>query len=416
MKVALIHGKFFNSWEAQGLGLIAAYAKREVPDTEFVFFQGSLDSDQGILSGAADCDVAAFSCTSPTMPHALRLAQRLKALKPSMRVVFGGYHPSALPVETLTTGAVDQVVVGEGEKAMVEILRGCTSAIVEGQRMAFSALPWPDRELIRNERNIEVAFRETGQRITSFHAHRGCPFNCKFCADGATKPIWGKGCRERSPKDVVDEMEVVGIRYRLDLAKFSDGTWNSSQAWVDAFCREKIARGLRLAWFANIHAGLVGDAMFERMAEAGCVEVGMGIESGSERVLALSGKGLTVGNVRRAVRLAHLAKIRVRGYFVLGMPDETEADLERTEALAEELALDEYGFSMLCPYPGTAYYDPAKHADVDWGDEYGNDFWATEHVSNRGLHEWQARLRERFSDRMTLRQRTPDAVRSTSGA
>src|SRR5229473_1428862 len=104
MKVALVHGRYFNSWEALGLGYIGAYLRRHVPGIELAFYQGCFDDDDTIVRGSADADVVAFSCTTPTFPHAARIAQALKAINPAIRTVVGGYHPSASPVPCLSKG------------------------------------------------------------------------------------------------------------------------------------------------------------------------------------------------------------------------------------------------------------------------------------------------------------------------
>ena len=91
----------------------------------------------------------------------------------------------------------------------------------------------------------------------------------------------------------------------------------------------------------------------------------------------------------------------------MGMQDERDEDLRLTERLADELELDEYGFSLLCPYPGTQMYDPDKYRSINWenADEYSNDFWQTKYLSNQRLKEWQRYLAERFRNRLTWHNR-----------
>jgi radical SAM superfamily enzyme YgiQ (UPF0313 family) len=406
MNVVLVHGKYFNSWEALGLGYIAAYVKRHEAGVRFAFFQGSFDAEGDILAACAGADILAFSCTTPTANWAEGLARRAKEANPGLRVVMGGYHASAVGYAALTVEGIDQVVVGEGETAMLEIVRGEYRMLVRGSPLEFEDLPWPDRGLIRNERNIALAARENaGCRITSFQAHRGCPFKCAFCGDGALK-VMGGAVRCRDAGDLLDEIGAVGAEYGLDYFKFCDATWNSRLDWVIGFCEEKIRRGLKLPYFANLHASVVTQEMMRLMALSECRDVAFGIESGSDRVLQSCGKGITTDAVRRSVRTAKEAGLRVRGYFLIGLPDEEESDLEETEALAEALDLDVYGFTILCPYPGSAYYQEnvAAYADIEWEDEYHNDFWRSRAVSNERLREWQARLTAKFSDRLTQRQ------------
>lgn len=412
MKVVLVHGRYANSWEALGLGLIAAYVKRHRRHVDFEFFQGCFDSDAAMYVGGLAAGVMAFSCTSPAFAHAASLAAAVKAKNPQVRTVIGGYHASAVPEQCLAAG-FDQVVVGEGENALLQIIEGKRDPIVRGRPMQFLELPWPDRELIKNERNIRVAAAENhGVRMTSFQAHRGCPFQCTYCGDGQEKVVYGKPHRmgrEREVGDLLAEIVAVSARYKLGFFKFCDSTWNQRVCWVNDFCRAKMASSAAtLPWFANLHANAVTEEMVDLMWRSGCRQVAIGVESGSEKVLAAIGKGTTRASIARACGLAKAAGLHVRGYFILGVPEEDEQDLAETEAFAADLNLDEYGFSMLCPYPGSTYYreDADRFKDVDWStaDEYGNTFWRSHAVSNERLREWQRRLTAKFKERLTQRQ------------
>jgi radical SAM superfamily enzyme YgiQ (UPF0313 family) len=410
MKVVLVLGKYFNSWEALGLGYIASYLKREIEDIEMKFFHGSFDSEEEIILNSMNADYVFFSCTSPTFKYCLNLAHEIKNINPKVRTVFGGYHHSSLPQQTVSNDAVDQVVVGEGEQASVDILKGLRSEIVFGQRMQFRNYVWPDRKLIKNERNIHVAYEHTGLNITSFQSVRCCPFKCKFCADG-NSVIYGKNIKPclRAAKDLLNEMEYVTKEYKLDFLKFCDATWNIDLDFVKSFCREKIKRNFQTPFFSNIHANVVDKEMFELMVEANCKEIGIGIESGSPKILKQIGKGTTVESISKACELAKEAGIeKIRGYFIIGMPDETDGDIRLTEKFAEILPIDEYGFTILCPYPGSLIYEENKEAlqDIAWEDtdEYHNDFWETKTISNKELIEWQQRLTDKFSDSITWHQ------------
>lgn len=406
MKVILIHGKYFNSWEALGLAYIGAYLKAHAKDIEIGFYQGCFDDDETIITGCQDADIVAFSCTTPTFPHTVKIAKSLKQINPAIHTVVGGYHPSAITQDCLVDG-IDQVVVGEGEVAMVDIVRGNRNKVIQGRPMEFTELPWPDRKLIKNERNIQVAYNDNKKRITSFQSHRACPFKCKYCADGFNKVLYGNAknvvVRYRPVNDLLDEMQEVSNSYKLNLLKFSDSTWNTSVNWVNDFCREKIRRGFSVPFYPNIHAGMCTEEMFQLMAEANCYEIAVGVESGSPKILKQIGKGTTVEKIKKSVEWAKKAGILARGYFILGMPDETEEDIKMTEILAEELDLDEYGFTILCPYPGTQMYDSGKYKSVDWenADEYSNDFWQPNNLSNQQLKNWQQYLIKKFKEKLT---------------
>lgn len=414
-QLVLVHGKYFNSWEALGLGYIASYIKMHRPDVTITFFQGCFDSHESIVEGCTGADWVMCSCTTPSFASALEILTEVKIRSPETITVVGGYHPSAMSGHAPTPEDVDFFVVGEGEQAALKIINQATTTrekqnkVVYGEMMDLRTLPWPDREVIQNHRNIQVAFDDTGKRITSFQGHRACPFQCKYCLDGANKVLYpGQAkssnlVRYRDVDDLVEEIGSVTEEYSLDLVKFSDPTWNTNVKWVEEFCQSKIDHGVPVPFYPNLHAGLVTENMARLMKEAGCYEVAVGVESGSPKVLKQIGKGTTTKSVMRGVRIMQEAGVIVRGYFILGMPDETEDDIRMTEEFAAELDLDEYGFTILCPYPGTVMYDSVKHKNVKWdeADEYSNNFWHSKHLSNAQLKAAQSRLYQRFNDKMT---------------
>lgn len=406
MKISLIHGKYYNSWEALGLGYIGSYLKKHLPNLEIVFYQGSFDSEESIIEGSKDADFVAFSCTTPTFHFAERMSTQLKLLNPLLKTIVGGYHPSAIPKLSFASGNIDYVVVGEGEEATLNIITGKEKmGIVYGTPASLEDLPWPNRNLIMNERNIMVAYNDTGKRITSFQSHRGCPFMCKFCLDGYHKVLFPAetNIRFRQIHDLLNEMQSVTEDFNLDLLKFCDPTWNTNMEWVKEFSKKKIERKFDTPFYPNIHATLTSEDMFQVMADANCYQIAVGIESGSSKILKQIGKGTTKESIRRCIRDAKKANLLIRGYFIIGMPEENADDLKETEAFAEELDLDEYGFSILCPYPGTQMFDEKSYASIDWAnaDEYGNDFWKTNYLSNEELHEWQEKFTTKFSKKLT---------------
>ncbi len=406
MKVVLVHGRFFNSWEALGLGYIGAYLKKHRPGIDIDFFQGCFDNEEQVYRASQTADIVGFSCTSPTFSWVVEVVTKIKQSNPRVHVVIGGYHASALPYQCLAGGLIDQVVVGEGERAMLEIVDGNREPVIYGNRVGFDELSWPDRSLIRANRNMDVAKRDNGFRITSFQCHRACPFGCVYCADGRSKALY-QGCSDKRPwsrevEDTLDEIERTVNDYGIGQVKFCDPTWNIDVDWVISFSKRKAERNIVVDFYPYIHARLVTQEMTDYMAAANCRKVAMGIESGSPKVLRQVGKGIDTSHVRHARSCFKNSGIAVRGFFILGMPCETHGDLEMTEAFAAELDLDEYGFTILCPYPGTWLYDEAMHGGVDWArtDEYTNDFWRTDVVSNAELHSWQVRLVDRFADRV----------------
>lgn len=415
MRVTFVQPRYFNIWEALGVAYVAAYVKRRYRGPlEARFLQGYFDEDRLLVESGAESDVVAFSCVSPVFQESARLAAEIKERSPSTRIVVGGFHASAAPDECLREEAVDQVVVGEGEKAFLRILNGDESPIVRGEAFDELSEIRPDRELIRNDRTVDLCESMSGgMRAASFQSVRVCPFNCAFCSE---RVVTGKHdarrnpVRERDAGHLLDEIEAVAARYSLNYFKFVDATWNTSRSSTEKivrFCEEKNKRGNRLPWEANLHAARVDKKMLALMRSAECRLINVGCESGSQRILNQMRKCVRVEQVRDVFRWGREVGLERRGYFLLGMPDETVDDIRLTEKLVEEIEPDVFGITMLCPYPGSDFYDPKTMGGFDWSvaDEYGNPYWRTKRFSNAELREWQGRFAKKFARNLTWHQR-----------
>ena len=401
-KVVLVQPYYENIWEPIGLGYIAGYLKKFFKGKiDISCYQGNFDTDEEIIEACIGADVVGYSCTSPAWPHALRIAKVLKEKSPNTRNVFGGFHPSALPRECIKYDQVDQIVIGEGEIAFCDIVSGKTDPIVFGEKLSMQDLPWPDRQIIKNHRTVSLCESMNGLRIASFQCNRVCPVNCAFCAERIvsgrfnrkTNPI-----RSRDVSEMCDEIEHVIKELDINYFKFVDATFDINPQFVIDFCKEKINRGITTEWECLIHCSFTTDEMFMWLKKSGCHQVNMGVESGSDQILRDIGKGLNVKRVKQAFGWAKKWGIERRGFFLFGMPNETRADLLLTEQLIDEIRPDVVGFTILCPYPGTALYKPEMNDIIDWekADEYSNDYWSTEHFTNAELKAQQAYFKTKY--------------------
>lgn len=383
MKVALIRGKWHSVWESLACGYLYSYTKDLVEPGDYAFFDGYFDDDETIISGAAEADIVGFSGTTSQMPWSLRIASAIKSRSPDSRIFVGGYGPSVSPEwfvdgsVSVPTGPISGAVVGEGEQPWRSILLSGgvqTGVIYEPAIPNLDSIPFPDRDFIKVERCIDVAKREEGRRVTGILGNRGCLRRCKFCADGSPKTIYGVKLRERSPDNILDEMERVGDQYNIEFFKFADPEVNTRPGRTRELALRFIERGWRTPWGGNFLANPWEDGDGHILYSAGCREAWIGLESGSLEVHRHIGKGVTPGLIRRAFKDAKDAGLLRRAYVLMGTPLETPDTIRETEALIDETRPDTVSFSILAPYPGTEYYHP-DFADWDWEriDEYGGD-------------------------------------------
>lgn len=411
MKVSFVQPFYHNTWESLSIGYLASCAKAKFEkDCEFSFFHGNFDSDIDIINGASDSDIVAFTCTSPTFQHGVNLAASIKKVNAKVKTVFGGHHVSALgKIGKIDESCIDQIVIGEGEGAFLEILNGNDNKIVYGEKVDFKNSPWPDRKLIRNERTIKLCQDMIGLRIASFQANRGCPHRCAFCSERNITGIINKSnpIRSRSIDDVLSEIAVVSSEYELDKFKFVDATFDWSSQYVIDFCKRKIERKIKIPWECMIHVSSAKEEMFSWLRDSNCNQINIGCESGSDKILSKMKKGASIEKIERVFEWGRKYKIERRAFFLLGMPEETEEDLLLTDKLIEKINSDFFGITILCPYPGCDYYDYNKYKDIDWSktDEYSNDFWRTDHFTNQQLKEKQKYFIDKYRNNLCERQK-----------
>lgn len=409
MKIVFIQPKSFHCWEALNIGYLISAIKNEI-NADISFFSGFFDTDELIIKGCEGADIVGISATSPQMKHGLFLSAEIKKHNPKCCIIFGGMHASALPQDTLENKDIDAIVTGEGERAIIDVVKNWSMLLASKKIIRedyienLDDVPFPDRFVIQQERNIQQAYRDNGIRIASIFASRGCPFQCRFCASSA---VWGKKVRYRSADNILEEFEKVAKDLKIDFIKFSDDTFTLRKDLVREFCEEKIAHGNKTSWGCNVRADGISEDLLKLMRESGCSEVWIGVESGSERILADIQKGITIEGIKRLFKITKDLGFFRRAYMLLGMPNESMDDIKLSEELVDEIEPDAVGFTILAPFPGSSFYDYKTHKNVDWSyvDEYENRITRTKYLTNEELHHEQSRLVKKYQNKAVFRQR-----------
>jgi radical SAM superfamily enzyme YgiQ (UPF0313 family) len=194
---------------------------------------------------------------------------------------------------------------------------------------------------------------------------------------------------------------------QIDFLKFSDDTFTINKHRVLDFCRKKVIAGLDVPFGANSHVNTVDEDVLIALAGAGCEELWFGVESGSPHIREEMHKLISNDHIIEVFDMCKKYDIKTRAYFLLGMPTETIEDIKMTEKLCDRLDPDIVGFTLLSPYPGSAFYDPAYMHDWDWSvfDEYNNNWVRTKTLSNEQLKAEQKRLVDRYPDRVAFRHK-----------
>jgi anaerobic magnesium-protoporphyrin IX monomethyl ester cyclase len=214
----------------------------------------------------------------------------------------------------------------------------------------------PAWDLVDIEKYRRVWRRAHGYFSLNMAASRGCSFRCNWCA----KPIWGNQYLQRSAPEVAAELIHLRRHYRPDHIWFADDIFGFKVAWVNEFAAALAKDGGGVPFTIQTRADLVNERMAEALRNAGCREVWIGAESGSQKILDAMNKGTRVAENVHARRLLGEAGIRV-GYFLqLGYLGEELDDILATRQLIEEARPDDVGVSVSYPLPGTRFYEAVK--------------------------------------------------------
>jgi len=204
-----------------------------------------------------------------------------------------------------------------------------------------------------------------GRRTASVITSRGCPMRCAFC----DQAIFGRTWRGHSARRVVAELKHLREQHGVDSVTFEDDYFSCSRKRVIAICDELRRQGLSLAWGCSVRCDTITDELLEAMRRAGCSYVYVGIESGSQRLLDLVGKGTTLEVVRQRIRQIKRHGLQVIGSAVVGFPTETRAEIEATVAFVLSLPIDGLSFFLFTPYPNTRTHRMAQQTGTlrqDW--------------------------------------------------
>lgn len=415
MKISLIN-PFVDFPEPSSLGLlyIAAVLERagyevSVNNIHDYEWKNIENTPQRYIEKLVDksTDLIGFTCLTPQFPKYKFLARQIKEKFPEIPIVVGGVHPTALPYGVLRENETDFIVIGEGEETMLEFcerlnegrsLQDCRGIgykqnngelIINPPRpliQNLDSLPFPARHLIPYDKYI------TGSSIRGYWSNRGastmvsrgCPFNCIYCSSHL---MFGRKVRYRSPQNVILEIKQLKDEYKIDSLWFMDDTFTVNKKYVTEFCDLLREEGIDIKWSCQSRVDTVVDKeLLHKMKKAGCVQIELGVESGSDKVLKALKKGFTVSQVVLAFKLIKEAGIRPLATFMLGNPSEDYSDIRRTRDLVKQIKPAYAQFFITTPYPGTELYSMAIENGWLKTEDYSK-FWVTSHESDATIME-----------------------------
>jgi len=216
--------------------------------------------------------------------------------------------------------------------------------------------PFPARDMVSIDRYSVIWRTHHGRSSTNLVASHGCPFRCNWCA----KPIYGNKFLLRSAESVAEEMQLLKRQYGVEHLWFADDIFALDRRWVMEFADAVERRDAAIPFKIQSRADLMTSESVEALKRAGCEEVWMGAESGSQAILDAMDKGLTVASIERARHRLGTAGIRAAFFLQFGYPGETLKEIEETIALVRRCLPDDIGVSVSYPLPGTIFHQRVK--------------------------------------------------------
>jgi len=294
-------------------------------------------------------------------------------------VILGGPESANHTTEYMGAGA-DVIVIGEGESTLTELMatlpsmgphdlsgvRGIVFASATGELVNtpertkindLDSLPLPDREAIDHQKYLDAWKTHHGASSINLITARGCPYRCRWCSHA----VYGYSHRRRSPANVAAEVASIVERYNPDQLWYADDVFTISHPWLRGYKAALENRGLHLPFETITRADrLQSEEAVIALRELGCYRIWIGSESGSQRILDAMERGVTVEQVRRAVKLAQKHGIRVGMFLMWGYEGEQMEDIAATVEHVKESDPDIFFTTVSYPIKGTPYFDAVK--------------------------------------------------------
>jgi len=356
------------------LGLIAVGSALDPDHYEVVIIDGRLEADpvEAVLGRLDDALCVGMGVlTGSPIRDALAISRAVKARRPQLPVIWGGWHPSLFPEQCLEEGALDAVVIGQGEATFAEIVArltagdglagvpGCAHrsgdhAVIESPRPLrdVNTFPRHDYELVP----VELFYRLKGRRQLDYISSQGCRFRCTFCADPA---VYKRGWTGLAPDRMASELTSWWKKYPFDEVAFQDETFFTSRRRVEEIADAFLSAKLPITWTATLRADQghrLDESSWAMARRAGLKRVMIGMESGSQAMLDWMKKDITIDQVFECAERCCRHGIGAIFNVIVGFPGESSDSVQESLEAGRRLRAMSPDFQLAVfyywPYPG----------------------------------------------------------------
>lgn len=364
---------------------------------------------------AAKPDFVCMDSSSTSLTQDLGLAGRVRETL-GVPVFMLGSQVTYTPDDLFANAALDGVVRGEPEYTVLEVAQciqaangaratytdvaGCTWVDADGgvhqeperdKIKDLDALPLPARGLLDNAR---YHFPGLDGPVTTVKSSRGCPLNCSFCGYTLAQ---GLRFRFRSPEHVLAELVDLHRNHGIRHVVFRDPIFTTRKDRVMDICNGILREKLDIKWQCETAVKTLSPELLEKMAEAGCTHISLGVESGNMEIQKkhCGNKLANLDQAKEVFDVCRRVGIETRAFCMIGFPEETPAMADETLALVEWLDPDQVQFCAVTAYPGTPLYKMLKGTrDFDYATMTGHH--ASEGNEHMTAAEIEAKIRQAY--------------------
>jgi anaerobic magnesium-protoporphyrin IX monomethyl ester cyclase len=368
-----------------GLAYLASSLREYDNDLEIEIIDGFILDHDEYRKKIFDikADIVGVTTTMSLLNEALKIPNMVK--EKNMKFIIGGPGAANILSSRLYECGYSIICYGEGERTIVDLVKAFENKLplkdVNGISFLstnreiktsprklienLDEIPFPARDLLDMKKYINTWKDKMGVALSQIVSSRGCQYSCRFC----DRAVFGRKIRFFSPTRVIEEMRILYDRYNVEMVYFEEDLFTLNKKRVLDFCdsMEKELPGKK--WGAYSRVETVDLEMLNRMKLAGCTDLVFGAENGSQRLLDFLGKGITVEQIKKAFRWVHEVGINAGMFLILGIPGETQKDIDMTKKLIAECEPSMINLYFLTPIPGTEIFELTEHLirnDVDF--------------------------------------------------
>lgn len=312
-----------------------------------------------------DADIIGITSVTPQYTEALKIVGELRVRNMDSLMVIGGPHATCTPD---TSKDFDISVIGEGEQSMLKIVqtypRKYPQFFYTGFIEHIDGIPFPDRESIDIH---SYKYFIDDEPATNVITSRGCPYNCAFC-----NSIWGKRVRMHSANYVIEEIKSVQ-KLGYNAIMFFDDIFIFNKKRLFKICEYLREEGI--IWRCFVRSDLASEQIIRIISQSGCREIGIGVETGSQKILDIVNKGTTVEQNEKVIELSHKYGMRSKTFIIIGLPGETKDTIHETEIFLEKTKPDDLDITIYVPFPNTHIFNNPNLYDIKFDDNDIKKAW-----------------------------------------